>query len=56
MGNFLDEEYEKAHIDYIKRKNETLSKLKTIRKMEDFSQIPIEWIDQIIEFIKEKEI
>lgn len=56
MNDLIDKAYAEAHGDYIRRKNEILSKLKTIKKTKDLTEIPLEWIDQIIEFIKEKEI
>lgn len=52
----LDVELEKAHQDYLLRKDEIITKLETIKKTKDLTKLPIEWIDQIIEFIKEKEI
>lgn len=52
----LDVILEEAHEDYILRKNEIISKLKTMKKTKDLSKLPIEWIDQIINFIEEKEI
>lgn len=56
MNSLIDKAYAEAHGDYVRRKNEILSKLKTIKKTKDLTEIPLEWIDQIIEFIKEKEI
>lgn len=56
MGDYLDQAYEEAHKDYLKRKDEIISKLKTIKKIKDINKLPVEWIDQTIEFIKEKEI
>ena len=56
MNNYFNQAYEEAHKDYIKRKDEIISKLKTIKRIKDVNKLPIEWIDQAIEFIKEKEI
>lgn len=53
------EELEKAHRDYEKRRNEIISKLTTLKSYlseESISDTANQWIDQIIEFIEEKEI
>lgn len=53
------EELEKAHTDYEKRRNEIITKLTTLKSYlseDSITDMPIQWIDQIIEFIKEKEI
>lgn len=57
----IDGELERAHLNYIKRKNEIRSKLETIYcdsflkdyKLNDVHQ---KWLKQAIDFIKEKEI
>lgn len=48
-------ELEKAHLDYEKRRNEILSRLETIARC-DLPPTFIKWLEQAIEFIKEKEI
>lgn len=50
------EELEKAHQDYEKRRYEILSKLNTIRDYALLKRHEREWIEQVIEFINEKEI
>lgn len=53
------EELEEAHKDYEKRRNEIISKLTTLKSYlseDSISDTPIQWLDQAIEFIKEKEI
>lgn len=51
------DEYEKAwsdyHDDFVKRKNEILTKLRTIRKNR-IPEVYKEWITQTIEFINEQ--
>lgn len=50
------EELEQAHLDYEKRKNEILTKLKTVRDCAPLQWHERNWVNQAIEFIKEKEI
>lgn len=50
------DELEKAHKDYELRKNEILTKLKTMKSTPTLLAHERLWIDQVIEFIKEKEI
>jgi len=50
------EELEKAHQDYEERKNEILTKLQTMKSIPTLRLHEIMWLDQVIEFIKEKEI
>lgn len=47
---------EEAHKDYLTRKNEILTKLKTVRDCAPLQWHERSWINQAIEFIKEKEI
>lgn len=49
------DELEKAHQDYEKRKNEILSKLTTLRD-NTLNQVVKKWLEQTMDFIKEKEI
>lgn len=51
----LEMELEEAHLDYEKRKNEILSKLETMRNS-GLSPTFDKWLDQAMEFIKEREI
>ena len=52
----LMDELEKAHLDYEKRRYEIISKLKVIKVTEISGDLKSKWLDQAIEFIKEKEI
>ena len=54
----LMDELEKAHKDYEKRKIETINHLKTIADVygANISPTVIKWLNQAIEFIKEREI
>lgn len=52
----LTEELELAHKDYIKRKNEIISKLYTIWQSEEIPTVYKNWIRQAARFINEKEI
>lgn len=56
MKNNIDKELEAAHQDYLKRQDEIISKLQTIKSTKELKNLPDEWIDQTISFIKEKEI
>lgn len=49
-------ELENAHNDYEFRKNEIITKLISIRDSEISNDVMKVWINQAIEFIKEKEI
>ena len=51
----MDKELEEAHLDYERRKNEIISKLRTLQSAT--VNVPtIEWLEQAIKFIEEKEI
>lgn len=50
------EELQKAHQDYEKRKLEIINKLVTLRDYAPLQWHERKWCDQVIEFIKEKEI
>lgn len=50
------EELEQAHQDYEKRKNEIITKLKTLRDCASLQRHERNWLNQAIEFMKEKEI
>lgn len=50
------DELEKAHLDYERRKNEILTKLQIMKSIPTLLSHEIMWVDQVIEFIKEKEI
>lgn len=50
------EELEKAHFDYLKRKNEIVTKLITIRDFSNLKDYEKEWINQSIAMLEEKEI
>lgn len=52
------EEIEKAHLDYERRRTETINRLNTIIEVYGvkFSPATIKWLKQAVEFIKEKEI
>lgn len=50
------DELEKAHQDYEFRKAEIITKLISIRDSEISNEVMKMWINQTIEFIKEKEI
>lgn len=52
----IDEAYKEAHQDYEMRKAEIITKLNTIKNTKEVKNLPNQWIDQTIEFIKEKEI
>lgn len=49
------DELEKAHLDYEKRRNEIISKLETLANC-DLPPTFIKWLEQTIEFIKEREV
>lgn len=50
------EELEAAHKDYEKRKNEIVTKLTVLRNNACLQWHEREWLNQVIEFIKEREI
>lgn len=52
----LEEALEEAHLDYERRKNEILTKLQTMKSIPTLLSHERLWLDQVIEFIKEKEI
>lgn len=52
----VDQAYEDAHKDYEFRKAEIITKLVSIRDSEISNDVMKVWINQAIEFIKEKEI
>lgn len=55
MGE-IDQAYEDAHKDYEYRKAEIITKLVSIRDSEISNDVMKVWINQAIEFIKEREI
>lgn len=50
------EELEKAHLDYEKRKIKIITNLSTLINVEALFSHERKWIEEAIEFIKEKEI
>lgn len=52
----LDHELDLAHEDYIKRKNEIITKLYTIWKNNEIPTVYRNWIRQAARFINEREI
>lgn len=52
----LEEALKEAHLDYEQRKNEILTKLQTMKSIPTLLSHERLWLDQVIEFIKEKEI
>lgn len=52
----IDQAYEDAHQDYEYRKAEIITKLISIRDSEISNDVMKVWINQAIEFIREKEI
>ena len=56
MMNDIDLLYDEAHKDYEFRKNEIITKLITIRDCEISNDVMKIWVNQAIEFIKEREI
>lgn len=51
----INDALNEAHEDYERRKNEILTKLKTISQY-TLEPTFVKWLDQAIDFIKEKEI
>lgn len=54
--NELNKAYEEAHEDYEYRKAEIITKLTSIRDSEITNDVMKIWINQAIEFIKERQI
>lgn len=52
----VDQAYEDAHRDYEFRKHEIITKLSCIRDSEISNDVMKIWINQAIEFIKEREV
>lgn len=52
----VDAELEEAHLDYERRKYEILTKLQTMKSIPTLLAHERLWLDQVIEFIMEKEI
>lgn len=52
----MDKELELAHQDYEFRKNEIITKLVSIRDSEINNDVMKLWLNQAIEFIKEREV
>lgn len=53
--NFLGKELELAHDDYLKRKNEIITKLYTIWRNQEIPSVYRDWIRQAARFIEESE-
>ena len=54
--NFLGKELELAHDNYLKQKNEIITKLYTIWRNQEIPTVYRDWIQQAAKFIEEKEI
>ena len=54
--NFLGKELELAHDDYLKRKNEIITKLYTIWRNQEIPSVYRDWIRQAAKFIDEGEV
>lgn len=54
--NFLSQELELAHDDYLKRKNEIITKLYTIWRNQETPNVYRDWIRQAARFIDEREV
>lgn len=54
--NFLGKELELAHDDYLKRKNEIITKLYTIWRNQEIPSVYRDWIRQAAKFIDEREV
>ena len=54
--NFLGKELELAHDDYLKRKNEIITKLYTIWRNAEIPTIYRDWVRQAAKFIDESEM
>ena len=56
LGSSVDKQLEMAHEDYIKRKNEIITKLYTIWRNDEIPTVYRNWVRQAARFINEKEI
>lgn len=54
--NFLGSGIEIAHKDYLKRKNEIITKLYTIWRNHETSEVYRKWIQQAVRFINESDM
>ena len=54
--NFLGKELELAYDDYLKRKNEIITKLYTIWRNQEIPAVYRNWIQQTAKFIEESEM
>lgn len=54
--NFLGSELELAHDDYLKRKNEIITKLYTIWRNQEIPSVYRVWIRQVARFIQESDM
>ena len=54
--NFLGKELELAHDDYLKRKNEIITKLYTIWRNQEIPSVYRDWVRQAARLINEGEI
>lgn len=52
----MENELYEAHKDYERRKHEIISKIDTMKVDKNIHAVYKEWLDQIKEFIKEREI
>lgn len=56
MKSDIDKAFEDAHRDYEYRKNDIITKLMYIQNSEINNDVMKIWINQAIDFIKEKEV
>lgn len=56
MKSAIDKAFEDAHRDYEYRKNDVITKLMCIRNSEINNDVMKIWINQAIDFIKEREV
>lgn len=56
LGSSVDKHLEMAHEDYIKRKNEIITKLFTIWRNDEIPTVYRNWIRQAARFINEGEV
>lgn len=56
LGSSVDKQLEMAHEDYIKRKNEIITKLYTIWRNDEIPTVYRNWIRQAARFIKESDM
>ena len=54
--NFLSQELELAHDDYLKRKNEIITKLYTMWRNQEIPAVYRDWIRQAARFINESDM